>query len=270
MDWANHVLFRIGETPVTAELLIRLLVLTTALFWLSSWMRRWMVNRALARFGHLDLGTREAIGSVFRYAVLVLGLSLILQNAGIRLTALGVVAGAVGVGVGFGLQNIISNFVSGMIIMLERPIKVGDPVELAGVTGVVSEIGARRTTIVTPDRIAVLVPNQRFVTDNVINLAYLGSPVRLRLPVPAPPGTDLDALGERLLATARTHPGVMAEPAPALLVTAVTADSTTLELAVWHDPREAARQALGAALNAEIASILRRGPPPAPAAPPAP
>lgn len=254
--WSNQTLLRIGETPVTAELLIRLLVLTVGLVWLSAWLRRWLVNRALGRFGHLDLGTREAIGSVFRYAVLVIGLALILQNAGIRLTALGVVAGAVGVGVGFGLQNIISNFVSGMIIMLERPIKVGDPVELGNVSGVVREIGARRTTIVTPDRIAVLVPNQRFVTDNVINLAYFGAPVRLRVPVPKPAGTDLPSLQARLLAAARRQPKVLADPPPSLLVTGLTAEGATLELAVWHDPYEASRQDLLAALNGEIAGAL--------------
>jgi small-conductance mechanosensitive channel len=255
-DWAHFTLFRLGETAVTAELLIRLLVLTIGLFWLSGWMRGWLVQRALSRFGHLDLGTREAIGSVFRYAVLVMGLALILQNAGIRLTALGVVAGALGVGVGFGLQNIISNFVSGMIIMLERPIKVGDPIELGNVSGVVREIGARRTTIVTPDRIAVLVPNQRFVVDNVVNMAYFGQPVRLRLPVPAPAGADLAALQTRLLAIVHNHPKVLADPPPALLVTALTADSATLELAVWHDPYEASRHDLIAALNREIARVI--------------
>jgi small-conductance mechanosensitive channel len=259
-DWLHFTLFRLGETPVTAELLIRLLVLTIGLFWLSGWFRRWLVQRALARFGHLDVGTREAIGSVFRYAVLVMGLALILQNAGIRLTALGVVAGALGVGVGFGLQNIISNFVSGMIIMLERPIKVGDPIELGNVSGVVREIGARRTTIVTPDHIAVLVPNQRFVVDNVLNMAYFGKPVRLRLPVPLPADADLPALQARLLAVARSQPQVLADPPPALLVTTLTASSATLELAVWHDPYEASRQDLAAALNGEIARVIHQAP----------
>lgn len=268
IDWANDTLFRIGSTPVTAELIIRVVVLTVGLVWFSGWMRRWLVNRALTRFGHLDLGTREAIGSVLRYCVLVLGLALILQNAGIRLTALGVVAGALGVGVGFGLQNIISNFVSGMIIMLERPIKVGDPIEIGTVSGVVREIGARRTTIVTPDCTAVLVPNQRFVTDNVVNLAYLGGPVRLRLPVPAPAGIDLAALEKRLVATARGLPQVLADPPPSLLVTGVAAAGTTLELAVWHPPHEASRQDLAAALNAQIARTLAEfAPPPAAPAP---
>ena len=84
-----------------------------------------------------------------RYAVLAIGFVLILQNAGVNLTAFSVLAGAVGVGVGFGLQNIFSNFISGLIIMLERPIKVGDRVEMGGIEGTVLEIGVRRTTVIT-------------------------------------------------------------------------------------------------------------------------
>ena len=273
LDWLNHELFTLGGASVSAGGLLRTLALLIALVWLSSWLRRWMVARALTRFQQMDLGTREAVASVVHYLVLVLGVALILQNAGIRLTALGVVAGAVGVGVGFGLQNVISNFISGLIIMLERPVKVDDPVEMGGVAGVVREIGARRTTIVTPDQVAVLVPNQRLITDNVTNMGYLGRPVRLRLPVAVPADADLAALHDRLLAAARAEPRVLAEPPPALLITSMAAATPALELAVWHAPTEASRQDLAAALNAQIARMLH-GPeartdarPPSPASP---
>jgi small-conductance mechanosensitive channel len=262
LHWAERVLFRIGDTPITAGTLLRVAFFAVALVWLSSWLRRWLATRALRHFPSMDLGTREAIASVLRYFVLVLGFALILQNAGIRLTALGVVAGAVGVGVGFGLQNIISNFISGMIIMLERPIKVGDPIELAGVSGVVREIGARRTTIVTPDNVAVLVPNQRFITDNVTNLGYLDRPVRLRLPVELAGDVDIARVRERLVAAAREHPKVLQSPAPELLLTSVGAKPTA-ELAVWHAAHEPSRQDLGAALNATIVRVLREILPPA-------
>src|SRR5207248_4786455 len=114
--------------------------------------------------------------------VLVAGFAMILQNAGINLGALTVVAGALGVGVGFGLQNIVSNFISGIIIMLERPIKVGDRVEMAGdIEGTVHEIGARSTLIFTQDQVAILVPNQKFITDTVVNLMHAERPIRLRV-----------------------------------------------------------------------------------------
>jgi small-conductance mechanosensitive channel len=270
LDWLHLELFTLGGASVTAGGLLRTLALVIALLWLSSWLRHWMVSRALRHFHHMDLGTREAVASVVRYLVLVLGMALILQNAGIRLTALGVVAGAVGVGVGFGLQNVISNFISGLIIMLERPVKVGDPVEMGGVAGVVREIGARRTTIVTPDQVAVLVPNQRLITDNVTNMGYLGQPVRLRLPVAVPAEVDLPTLRERLLAAARAEPRVLADPPPALLITSVGSATPSVELAVWHAAAEPSRQDLGAALNAHIARLLHeppRPPAPKPAAP---
>ena len=107
------------------------------------------------------------------YAVLVIGALLVLENAGINLTTFAVVGSALAVGVGFGLQNIISNFISGLIILLERPIEIGNRIELGGVEGIVQEIGARRTTVITPDQIAILVPNQKFITDNVTNYVYV-------------------------------------------------------------------------------------------------
>ncbi|MDB5998550.1 MAG: potassium efflux system KefA protein / Small-conductance mechanosensitive channel, partial [Rhizobacter sp.] len=164
-DRLDVQLFTIGDTAFTVYSALKLVVLLLALYWIASVLRNWTVRRALARATHLDEGTRQAVGSIVRYAVLVIGFVLILQNVGINLSAFSVLAGALGVGVGFGLQNVFSNFISGVIIMFERPIKVGDRVELAGVEGTVREIGARRTTVVTFDNISILVPNQRFITD---------------------------------------------------------------------------------------------------------
>lgn len=258
LDATDKVLFRIGDSPVTAGVLLRTVLSIVVLFWVASWLRRWLATRALTRFHHLDLGTREALASAMRYAVLGLGLALILQNAGIRLTALGVVAGAFGVGIGFGLQNIISNFISGLIIMFERPIRIGDMVELGGVSGTVRDIGARRTTIVTPDHQAVLVPNQRFITENVTNFAYLGGPVRLRVPITLPGGADLEALRAPLLAAAAAQDGVVADPPPAVLITALGSDAPALELAVWHSPNDVSRPDLQSALNTALLQVLRQ------------
>jgi len=177
---SDIVLLRLGDGTLTLGTLVKLIILVAALFWFASALRGWLSSRVLRRLP-VDEGTRIAIASMLRYLVLILGMVLILQNVGINLSALGVVAGAVGVGVGFGLQNIVSNFISGVIIMLERPIKVGDRIEVGGVEGVVREISARRTTLVTMDNVAILIPNQRFIVENVINSAYLEEPVRLSL-----------------------------------------------------------------------------------------
>lgn len=248
----NWELFRLGETEITLGALVRLLLLGTVLLWAGSAVRRWLADRLLVHL-HLEPGTRYALASMARYLVLGLGAVLILQNLGIQLGALGMVAGAVGVGVGFGLQNIVSNFISGLIIMLERPIKVGDRVEVASVEGVVHEISARRTTVVTSDNVAILIPNQRFILDNVVNLAYLEAPVRLRVSASLAPETDVAEV-ERLLARiARDLPGVMDTPAPHVLWLAIGAAARQFELAVWYEPARIARDQLKSELNRAIA-----------------
>ncbi|WP_161974689.1 mechanosensitive ion channel family protein [Piscinibacter terrae] len=265
MDWQqllDHIerfdvhLFTLGGTEITVSSAFKLVAFTLLLVWASRRVRDWTVNRALHRT-HLDLGTREAVGSIMRYAVLVVGAMLILQNAGINLSAFSVLAGAVGVGVGFGLQNIISNFVSGLIIMLERPIKIGDRVEVGGIEGVVHEIGPRRTTVVTNDRLAILVPNQRFILDNVVNQVYTEQPIRLRIAVQVASGTDTQVMHDLLVDAANSHPDVLKQPAPEALVTMLGGPATAYELAVWHEARGPRRQQLASDLSYQVAQRLK-------------
>ena len=252
----GFVLVQMGDLRVTVGTLAKLLLLVTLLVWFAGAMQRWLVRHMPQRW-HVDEGTRIAIASVLRYLVLVLGMVLILQNVGIKLSALGVVAGAVGVGVGFGLQNIVSNFISGLIVMLERPIKVGDRVEVGAVEGVVREISARRTTIVTADNIAVLIPNQRFIVENVSNAAYLGEPVRLRLTASVPPATDRAALLQLWRQVASAHAKVLAEPAPALLLRN-PGGSPQWELTAWYWPESVSREQLSSELAAAFAEHVPR------------
>lgn len=249
-------LFTLAGASISVSSAIKLAVLLIALLWAARRLRRWVVERAL-RHTHLDLGTRQAVGSLVGYLVLVLGVVLILQNVGLNLSALGVLAGAVGVGVGFGLQNVISNFVSGLIIILERPIKVGDRIEVSGIEGEVQEIGARRTTIVTEDRMAILVPNQRFILDNVTNQVYEESPIRLRVAVQVPSNTDPDLMRRLLCEAAAEHPGVLREPPPEALITSLGGGSTAYELGVWHAARGPRRRQLASELSFLVAQRMR-------------
>src|SRR5438132_11010995 len=157
MDWHlfldrlkayDIALFTLGGVSLSLSSVLKLVLLLALLWWVAGRLHRLIVEHALTHT-HFDPGTRQMVGSIVRYLVLVVGIVLILQNAGVNLSALGVLAGAVGVGVGFGLQNVVSNFISGLIIMLERPFKVGDRIEIGGIEGTVQEIGARRTTVVT-------------------------------------------------------------------------------------------------------------------------
>src|SRR5437762_7557187 len=153
----NAPLPAVSLSLVQIFLLIALLI---AVFWISSRTKRFLFNRFLVNSG-LDRALQYAIAQIISNAVLVVGVLIVLENTGIHLGALAVFAGAVGVGVGVGLQNIASNFISGLVILAERPITIGDRVEVAGITGQVQQIRARSTVILTNDNITMIVPKDR-------------------------------------------------------------------------------------------------------------
>ncbi|HEX7689264.1 MAG TPA: mechanosensitive ion channel domain-containing protein [Burkholderiaceae bacterium] len=239
IDSVDYKLFALGKTQITVFTLVKLAISALLLYLVAGRLSRWTLRRLLGRT-KMEQGQQLAIIALVHYGVLVFGAMLILQNAGINLTAFAMVGSALGVGVGFGLQNIISNFISGLIVLLERPIEIGDRIELAGVEGVVREIGARRTTIITPDHIAILVPNQKFITDNVTNYLYFDRSVRLRVPLAIGPGQDIRHVESVLLAAA-SHADVHADPKPEVVITGMSASAVSLELWVWYDGQSFAR-----------------------------
>ncbi|MEJ2506806.1 MAG: mechanosensitive ion channel, partial [Ignavibacteriaceae bacterium] len=143
-------LFNLGNNPVTVWMLLYFFFLIFILFYGTAKLKKWLIYTALARTS-LDLGVRVAMGTIFRYVLMVIGFIIIVQYLGVDLSVLTIIAGALGVGVGFGLQNITNNFVSGIIILFERPIKVGDRIEVGNVSGDVIRISMRSTTIITND-----------------------------------------------------------------------------------------------------------------------
>src|SRR5205807_7053728 len=212
-------------------LLIGLLI---AVFWLSSRTKRFLFTRFLARSG-LDRALQHAIAQIVGYAVLIIGIVIVLDNAGIHLGALTVFAGAVGVGVGFGLKNIASNFISGLLILAERPIAIGDRIEVAGITGQVRQIRARSTVIITNDNIAMIVPNEKFIDSPVTNWTYSDRRVRFRVPVGVAYGSDVTKAREALIAAAREHPATLSDPAPDAFLEKFGDSTIDFELIVWSD-----------------------------------
>ncbi len=261
LDAFDAQLFTLGTAVVTVSSLLKLLLFGALLYLLAGRVSRWTLEKLL-RHTRMQAGQQAAVMGLVHYAVLVIGAVLILQNAGINLTAFAIVASALGVGIGFGLQNIISNFISGLIIMLEQPIKVGDRIELAGVEGRVESIGARRTTVVTPDRIAILVPNQRFITDNVTNYVYFDRSIRLRVPLTVPRTQDVRSLQAQLLRAARVAQG-HDEPPPQVALTAYNHDTVGVEVCIWYDGAQFSKQEMASRLYVAVDDTLRADPPPA-------
>src|SRR5205085_10134158 len=211
-----------------------LIALLIAVFWVSSRTKRFLFNRVLARSG-LDSALQHAISQIVGYAVLVIGIIIVLDNAGIHLGTLTVFAGAVGVGVGFGLKNIASNFISGLLILAERPIAIGDRIEVAGITGQVRQIRARSTVIMTNDNIAMIVPNEKFIDSPVTNWTYTDRRVRFRVPVGVAYGSDVEKVRETLIAAALEHPATLNDPQPNAYLEKFGDSKIDFQLVVWSD-----------------------------------
>ena len=212
-------------------LLVGLLILV---FWISSRTKRFLFNRFLVHSG-LDRSLQYAISQIASNVVLVVGIFVVLQNTGIHLEALTVFAGAVGVGIGFGLQNITSNFISGLVILAERPITIGDLVEVGGVTGQVQKIRARSTVLVTSDNITTIIPNQKFIDSPVTNWTYGDPKVRFRIPVGVAYGSDVEKVRATLIEAAAEDPHTLDDPAPSVFFVEFGSSSLNFELVAWSD-----------------------------------
>jgi small-conductance mechanosensitive channel len=209
-----------------------LIALLIAVFWISSRTKRFLFDRFLVNSG-LDRALQYAISQIVSNVVLVIGVFIVLENTGIHLGALTVFAGAVGVGIGFGLQNIASNFISGLVILAERPITIGDRVEVAGVAGQVMQIRARSTVIRTNDNISMIVPNTKFIDSPVTNWTYGDPRVRFRVPVGVAYGSNIDKVKEALLAAGHENPHVLQDPAPSIFLSKFGENAIEFELVVW-------------------------------------
>jgi small-conductance mechanosensitive channel len=225
----------------------------------------WIVVRALAslltaqllRSLGVERSVEDAVGVVFRYTLLFLGLIIVLQVWGINLSSLTVFAGVLGVGIGFGLQNIANNFVSGLVLNLERPIRVGDFLSVGSSVGTVRRIGTRCTEIRTLDEVDILVPNSRFLENEVVNWTHGDPRCRLHLPVGVAYGSNVAEVRSALLEACADHPDVLHDPRPRVNFTGFGESALDFELLVWtNDPRDQNR--IKSDLNFRIEASLRR------------
>jgi small-conductance mechanosensitive channel len=225
-------LFVLGDTVFTVWTVCYLTALVLALIVVSRILKRWLVKTALPR-RHLDAGVSQAVATIIQYLFVLVGFLIILSTAGIDLTTLNVLAGAVGIGVGFGLQSIANNFISGLIILFERPIKVGDRIQVGEVNGDVRRIGARATTIRTNDNIEIIIPNSEFISSRVINWSHSDREVRLHIPIGVSYSSAPEDVRKTLLEVAASHQGVLKNPSPDVIFTGFGDSSLNFDLRVW-------------------------------------
>lgn len=228
----DYPLFRLGDTSFTVGSIFYFCISLYLLFFLTSKLRDFIVGRLLTRYNY-DIGVRQSIGSIVRYCLLAIGVIIIFQNSGLNMNGLGLILGALGVGIGLGLQTITNNFVSGIIIMFERPVKIGDKIEVGEVTGNVVHIGARATTVLTNDNISVIVPNSEFVSAKVVNWSHSERKVRFNFDVFTSYREDPEKIRKLLIEVADENAGVLKDPRPDVLFVEYGESALKFYLRIW-------------------------------------
>jgi small-conductance mechanosensitive channel len=228
----NFELFKLNETSVTPSLLLMVLLVLLAFYLISKLINRGVVRRVLQRTS-LDSGIQFTMLRVSHYLVMIIGTIVAFQFVGINLTGLAVIFGLLSVGIGFGLQNITSNFVAGLILLFERPIKIGDRVTVGDTEGDVVAINIRSTTIRSLTNISIIVPNSEFVSSQVINWSHGDAKIRLDLEVGVSYGSDIDQLFKALHEVADEHPRVLKQPAADVLLDGFGDSAWNMRLRVW-------------------------------------
>jgi len=260
-DFLSRPLFKLGSAPISTSSLIKLAAFLLVAFWASK-VARLALKRVLAR-RHLAQATLYALDRLLNYTILTIGTLIGLSAVGIDFTTFAVLAGALGVGIGFGLQPLVANFVSGIILLLDRSIKIADFIELeSGLTGQVKIISMRATTITTNDNVDILIPNSEFVTGRVVNWTLYEEGMRLHIPFGVAYGSDKEMVKNAALEAAESVPKEFAYHAgrkPAVWFVEFGESSLNFELLVWLGPQNVRRpSAVKAAYLWEIHSALER------------
>ena len=208
-----------------------------AAFLISRFVRFLLDEEVFPRVG-LQRGLPYAISNTLHYLILVVGFFLAVAALGFDMTRVTILAGAFSVGVGFGLQNIFNNFISGLILLFERPIKIGDVVQIEDTSGGVERIGVRASIIRTSNGSEIIMPNGKLISERVINWTLSSRQHGIELPVAVAQGTDPGKIIDLLEKTAAAHPLVNEDPRPQALVVKLGPDSLGFELRAWTDRAE--------------------------------
>ena len=263
LGWLPEVLaaldalaMQVGKTRISVLAVLKLM-LALALLWLvAMWLGR-VIEQRISRSTYVNPGMQVALIKLSKFVLLVLAFLLALNAVGIDLTALAVFGGALGVGLGFGLQRIASNFISGFIVLFDRSIRPGDVISVGQSFGWVQALHARYVVIKDRDGVERLIPNESLIVNEVINWSYSDRNVRLKIPVSISYDNDPEQAMELLLQAANANARVLDEPPPAARLMAFGDNGIQLELRVWLADPEAGMATVQSDINRAIWRLFR-------------
>jgi small-conductance mechanosensitive channel len=232
LDLLNGVAIQIGGLRVSILTVIRGVISLAILLWAAS-LGSSLFERRLTRVPEITPRAQVLLGKLIKATLITLAIVLSLTSIGVDFSTFALFTGALGVGVGLGLQRTVSNLFCGIVLLLDKSIKPGDVIEVGGTYGWVSSLGARYVSVETRDGTEFLIPNEDIITHQVINWSHNSDRVRLKIPVRVPHDSDLDQVLALMLEAARRPPRILAAPAPTALVMAFAETAIELELRVW-------------------------------------
>jgi small-conductance mechanosensitive channel len=253
--YLNYPFINQAQFKVSMLSLLMLALIMLMAWAFSRYLRRFLERRVLAT--HLDVSLRFTLLRLLHYIIIVAGFLYGLKlGFNIDLTSVAVLLGFLSVGIGFGLQYIASDLVSGLILLFERPVRVGDRLKIGDIEGRVENISLRTTLIITNDRIAVIVPNSDLVRNKFINWSYGSQDVRIRVPIGVAHDSDLEKVREALIAAGRAVKEVLEDPTPQVHLVSFGDSSINFELLVWIDqPHKHPK--IRSDINFHIATVFR-------------
>ena len=253
----DQITWKVGGSTLSVRTMIEGAVTACAVLIIALWISSVLEARLLRSATGGELSLRKAVSNATRALLMFVGLILALSTVGIDLTALSVLGGAVGVGIGMGLQKLTANYISGFVILAERSMRIGDCVRVDGFEGFITQINARYTVVRSQTGRESIVPNELLITSRVENLSLADSRVSQTTSVSVGYTSDVDLVMQLLLAAALTQDRVLRDPAPAANLTNFGADGLELTLVYWIDDIENGPGNLKSLVNLAILKALR-------------
>ncbi|MEO6363416.1 MAG: mechanosensitive ion channel domain-containing protein [Caldimonas sp.] len=258
LDAMDDVQWKVGSSRITLRNVLEGTITAGVVMVLALWVSAAIERRLLSGGTGHDLSLRKIASNVVRALLLFIGLLLALSAVGIDLTALSVVGGAIGVGLGFGLQKIAANYISGFVILAERSLRIGDMVKVDGFEGRITDIRTRYTLIRSLGGREAIVPNETLITSRVENSSLADPRVQVLSAVQVAYGTDVKALQPQLEAAIAAVPRVIADPSPAVHLSAFSSDGMDLTINFWIRDSENGTGNVKSEVNLAILAVLDR------------